>query len=233
MAKLTVKHQKIFASASGATGIVGKFGSYKSGSPEYSIDPDITQGLPAWYEGWGSAVDVNRSPTIQDLNAYFYVLSYMIAYLNQGFLPAEYSSERLYYMEHIAADGTGNIFRWRQALEDSGYALDENKWSLIRGMKSVNISDNYTVAYDVSFVNFNSGPQSGHNTITLPQAEYCCGRIITVAANYESGSGVQEYLQITSSGSASNHFYVYRGTGMTFMSKRSTGDTNEIWVAIS
>lgn len=98
MAVIENKVQKIFA-ASGPTGIVGVFGSYKGGATAYSDNIDLIQGYTgatgysgatgqcAWTEGWNAAVDSNLAPTIQDMNAFFHVVTKQIAYSKQCSVP--------------------------------------------------------------------------------------------------------------------------------------------------
>lgn len=95
MANLTRYLAKIFGGSAGVNEI-GVFGSFAAGSPAYATDPANAQSLSNWDGGWFDAVQGNNSPAIEDMNSYFWVTSYQLAYLMQKGIP-EWNSATTYY----------------------------------------------------------------------------------------------------------------------------------------
>ena len=91
--------QKVFASnyAATPTGQIAKFGSLAAGGALHSGDPATIQSLPAWLNGWSSATVGSKSPTLQDFNAYQFVVTQQLAYLLQAGIP-EYDATTTYYI---------------------------------------------------------------------------------------------------------------------------------------
>lgn len=108
MAKITRKHQKIFASGVPVTNVVAEFGSLAQGAAGYTGDPDGIQ-TTEWDGGWAEAVINNFAPCIQDFNALFYVLTYQLAYLFQAGIP-EWNTSTVYYIGSLAHDAAGGIY---------------------------------------------------------------------------------------------------------------------------
>jgi hypothetical protein len=96
MARLTRKTQKVFAGDIPATNNIAQFGSLAGGTPLFSDDPDTIQALARFGQGWGGGVVGNQSPTLQDMNALFYLLSRQVAYVMQSGIP-EYDVATTYY----------------------------------------------------------------------------------------------------------------------------------------
>lgn len=108
MAKLPRIPQKVFASQAG-TNQVAVFGSLAAGSPQLSSDPTLIQSLPEFLEGWYSAVVAGNSPTIEDTNALFLLLTRQLAYMFQQGIP-EYDAQTLYYESSFVQSG-GTVYR--------------------------------------------------------------------------------------------------------------------------
>jgi len=112
MAKLTRFYQKIFGSSAGANEI-SKFGSLAAGSPErYSgstISPTLVQSLSNYLGGWFDGVVGSYSPTIEDMNALFYLVTYQLSYLMQQGIP-EWDASTTYYAGSVVSDGAGNFY---------------------------------------------------------------------------------------------------------------------------
>ncbi len=153
MDKIVTKSQKIFAGASGATGNISQFGSYKAGSTIYSEELATIQSLSAWTTGLTGACSATNVPTIQDLNGLFYVLTRQLAYLMQSGIP-EWKATITYYIGSIVSNATGDIYismiddNLNQALTDS------SKWMM-------SLSDNITAA------GANYTPIPGDNLINI------------------------------------------------------------------
>jgi len=129
--KLTFKNQQIFGyTGIGPTGIVGQFGSYKAGIPNYSYDTDVIQALGAWGEGVnGSGID-SSPPALQDMNAAFYVITEYLNYIYQNGIPSKLNTI-YYYLGSIVNDALG-IFA---SVADSGninkyLEFDDSYWQM-------------------------------------------------------------------------------------------------------
>lgn len=128
MSKLTVKKQKIFSGSVSPNNVIAVFGSKKAGSEAYSDDPDTIQSLAAWEEGWSQAVETGNAPSIQDMNAFFYVATRQLAYLMQGGI-SEWNYATTYYMGSLVSDGLGTIYISVIDNNINNALTDETKWS--------------------------------------------------------------------------------------------------------
>lgn len=186
MTNLTTYNQKIFAGSTGLTGILGEFGSYKEGSFVATNDVDDIQ-TTRWEQGWFSSFnDSNNVPLYQDLNSFFYVVSNMIAYLNQGFNINEWSSEINYQIGSQVIDSSGNIFTSKTDSNLNNALSDLDHWLLSVGSKSIVVTTDYTVAYDISMIFCDSYP-AANLRIDLPDPSKCKGRSIYISNRTGSG----------------------------------------------
>lgn len=111
MPKIARKSAKIFASnATAAAGGIAQFGSLAAGTPNYSTDPDVIQGLSQYADGWSAAVLGTKSPALEDRNALDYLISYQQAYLMQQGVP-EWLSTETYYKNSYVVDSNGDLRR--------------------------------------------------------------------------------------------------------------------------
>lgn len=166
MAKIDVKHTKIFASiaATGATGVTSEFGSYANGDPEYSSDIDAIQSRSAWNEGFSLAVDANNAPMIQDLNSLFYTLTSQLFYMMQEGI-SEWVATKTYYIGSFVKTSDGRVF---MSLTDDNlnHAVTvTTEWIAVITNKVASPSDDYAIAYDIGIVFANKGSAI---TITVP-----------------------------------------------------------------
>lgn len=91
---------KIFAS-NAPIDEIGQFGSAVSGTKVTTSSIEDIQALPAFEEGWGSAVVPNRNfPTLQEMNGLQKVFSQQIAYLLQKGIP-EWDEGTTYFPNSI------------------------------------------------------------------------------------------------------------------------------------
>lgn len=110
MPKLQRKSAKLFAEDAAAdVGGIGQFGSLAAGNVNYSKDPDVIQALPAFKNGWSSAVTGNKSPAIEDRNALDYLLSYQQAYIMQRGVP-EWIDTETYYEGSFVSKSDGKMY---------------------------------------------------------------------------------------------------------------------------
>lgn len=109
MPKLARKSAKLFAeNASAQAGGIAQFGSLAAGTPNYSKDPDVIQGLSQYSDGWSSACLGTKSPALEDRNALDYLLSYQQAYIMQHGVP-EWLSTETYYEHSYVVDSNGEL----------------------------------------------------------------------------------------------------------------------------
>ena len=126
MAKLDRKLMKLFAETA-ASGDLNVFGSLKSsGTSVPSIDPDTIQ-ASGWTQGWKGGLLANESPTFEDFNSVFYVMSYFIKYLDQQGVPAWLSTVN-YYTGSIAANTTGDLYKSLVDNNLNNALTDLTKW---------------------------------------------------------------------------------------------------------
>lgn len=98
MAKLTRKHQKVFA---GSATNNGQFGSAQVGTKVLSTDLDILQALAAFDNGWNDAViSSQKLPPLEEFQALDHISTRQLAYLFQEGIP-EYSSSCTYFQNSI------------------------------------------------------------------------------------------------------------------------------------
>lgn len=109
MPKLTRKTQKLFAKNGGA---IGQFGSAQAASTVLTTDPSVIQSLPAYEDGWNSAViSGQKRPPLEEFNGLKYTSDYQNAYLFQEGI-AEYDSATTYYKNSLVKEsGTTNIYK--------------------------------------------------------------------------------------------------------------------------
>jgi len=108
MARITRKHQKVFA---GSAANNGQFGSAQAGTKVLSNDPDTLQALAAFDNGWNDAtISSAKLPTLEEMQALHFITTRQIAYLFQEGIP-EYSSEAEYYQNSIVRkSGTYELY---------------------------------------------------------------------------------------------------------------------------
>ncbi len=115
MAKLPRVQAKIFASKAAETDI-GQFGSALTGTKVNTGDIAEIQALPAYEEGWRSAVISNRNyPTLQEMNGVQKTFSQHIAYFYENGIP-EWDANTTYYANTSFCQVNGV---WYQSVTDN------------------------------------------------------------------------------------------------------------------
>jgi hypothetical protein len=104
MAALTRVIQKIFASSAG-TDQRAKIGSKFAGTPAFTTDPTEMQSFSNYLEGWFSVAIGGAAPTIEDMNALCYLLTYQLAYILQNGVPEWLSTETYYTGDIVFYNG--------------------------------------------------------------------------------------------------------------------------------
>ena len=133
MSRLARYTQKIFGSTAGSNQMA-TFGSEAAGFPftcdGATVTPTIVQGLSQYLSGWFSGVLGSFSPTIEDMNALFYLLSYQIAYLLQTGIP-EWDSGTTYYVGDLVQDGSGQIYKSLTNSNLNNALTDATNWKVL------------------------------------------------------------------------------------------------------
>lgn len=128
MAKLARVTQKIFAGNAQPTD-TAVFGTMKTQAPQYTGDIAQLMSNPAFLQGWGSAVEENFAPFMEEMTGVQKVFSQQIAYLLQDGIP-EYDLGTTYYIGSVVRSGNS----WYESIVDNntGSAVtDTSKWVLL------------------------------------------------------------------------------------------------------
>lgn len=128
MAKLARVTQKIFAGNAQPTD-TAVFGTMKTQAPQYTGDIAQLMSNPAFLQGWGSAVEENFAPFMEEMTGVQKVFSQQIAYLLQDGIP-EYDPGTTYYIGSVVRSGNS----WYESIVDNntGSAVtDTSKWVLL------------------------------------------------------------------------------------------------------
>ena len=157
MTSLARKLQKIFAT--NATSDVRNFGGLAAGSISYSQDPDVIQSLGAFLTGWKDAVVGNHSPSLQDMDSLFFLLTYQLAYLTQRGM-AQYLATQTYDVNDMCLDPAGTGMYVSQQTNNIGHALNNPTWWL--PYSSLNPSRGAAKAF-IAFAGSNGAAFNGFN----------------------------------------------------------------------
>jgi hypothetical protein len=170
MAKITRKHQKIFAGDVPETGVVATFGSLKAATPVYSTDLDVLQGLTAWGAGWGSAVINSYAPAIQDFNSVFNVITKQLAYIFQNGVPY-WNASVAYYIGSIVSDDAGTLYLSMSDTNLNVALTDNTKWLNFCSNKITTVTAlDYTVLNSDWYIRINVTPDVTNHQVILPVA---------------------------------------------------------------
>lgn len=138
MAKLERVTAKIFASDAPADKI-GQFGSALAGTKLETGDVSTIQALPAYTEGWSSAVVSQRNyPVLQETNGVMKNMTYQTAYIMQNGIP-EYDPNTEYYTGSICK-GVGNTNQYA-SLNDENIGNDVTNSQNWKNITPVNYSN--------------------------------------------------------------------------------------------
>ena len=101
---------KIFAE-NAPEGMIGQFGSALTGAKLTTGDVSVIQQLPAYTNGWSSAVISNRNyPTLQETNGAMKVATYQTAYIMQKGIP-EWDANTTYYANTSFCQVNGVVYK--------------------------------------------------------------------------------------------------------------------------
>lgn len=203
MAKLPRIFAKLFGSGAGVDQI-SVFGSKFAGSPAFTTDPDTAQSLSNFLTGWAGAAIGGNAPAIEDVNAVFFVLSYLLCYLQQAGVP-EWDASTIYYTGSLA--NSGGVLYISLTDNNSGHAVtDAANWAVYGGnrVRTVTTTDAFGAldgtirangtagAYSVSLPALSAVPVG--TRFTLKRADVTVN-VVTLAANgAELIDGVNTFL---------------------------------------
>lgn len=112
MSRLSRITQLIFGSTA-TTNQLKVFGSLAASAPTNATNIGTgtggVQNLSNYLAGWYAAVIGSASPTIQDMNSLFWMITSQLAYILQSGVP-EWDSATTYYGGNIATDDAGNLY---------------------------------------------------------------------------------------------------------------------------
>jgi hypothetical protein len=181
MAKITRKHQKIFAGDVSPTGVVATFGSKKAAAIAYSSDPDVIQSLAAWGTGWADAVISNYAPTIQDLNAVCNVFTRQLAYIFQNGVPY-WNAATTYYIGSIASNDVDTLYMSASdANLNKAFTLSAN-WINFHSRKVTTVTSlDYVVLNADWYVRVTATADLTNNSVILPvPSTQLIGRVVII-----------------------------------------------------
>lgn len=151
MPKLPRVTAKIFA-GNAPENDLGQFGSAKNGTKITNNDISVLQELPAFTQGWSSAVISNRNyPTLQEMNSVQRIASQQIAYTLQNGMP-EWDENTTYYTNQFCR--VGKDFYCSKIDDNTGNnpQLATNEWELWSGGGGANTAlNNLTEAGEAHF----------------------------------------------------------------------------------
>lgn len=132
MAKIPRVTAKIFAGKAQEDDL-GQFGSALTGTKITNTDISVLQALPAYEEGWRSAVISERNyPTLQEMNSVQRIASQQIAYTLQNGMP-EWDEGTTYYTNQFCRVGTNFYFSKIDNNIGNNPELAVDEWELWSG----------------------------------------------------------------------------------------------------
>lgn len=159
--------QKIFGDVSSPINNFIQFGSLAAGAVQYTKDLALIQALAAFDIGWTGAVVGNKSPSLEDMNALFYLNFKQLAYLFQKGM-AEWNADTTYYTGHLCASG-GVIYRSKTENNLGNPVSDTNNWieyvSSVLTLPTVSLSKTYLFTDRVKLVE--RGSATGYTSVDL------------------------------------------------------------------
>jgi len=177
--------QKIFG-LTGPTGSISVFGSKKDDSLIYTNDVETIQSLPAWTNGMQGALIDDTKPTLQDLNAILYTLTYQNAYSQQNGIPAYIATEEYFIGSIVSYSGIGSkgyggfysLFVSKTDNNINNALTDEVYWTLLHSNYVRSVYQFAEVNNKDWFLIFNIGTATYLPELLLPDPSNNSGREI-------------------------------------------------------
>jgi hypothetical protein len=195
MAKLPRVFQNIFGSNAPSGDTVGgiiQFGSFAAGSTNPTTNLTTIQSLAAFANGWLSAVIGQNGPTIEDMNALWFLITSQMAYQFQAGIP-EWETNTIYYTGSLVMSA-GTIYKSLQDANQGNALSNASYWATLGGSIATP-SSTYSVAATDDIVL--ASPTSASFAVTLPAVSASYGRKITIKNKLTNGNSVT----ITAAGS--------------------------------
>lgn len=170
---------------------IAQVGSLRSGSPTFSKDPEIVQGLANYTDGWFAIAMGDNSPAMEDMNGIQFVFAYMIAMI-LGSGVAEWDASTTYSVGSII-NVQGNLF---VSLQDNntGHPYVESAWWVKQGSKIRTISANANISPLDNYVRVDGNGI----TVTLPDISIVAlGHEITIKNITDSPSDATVIIATT------------------------------------
>jgi len=234
MSKLTKIMHKIFGINADFSYQMGKFGSFKAGSPQYAANVTDIQALSNFEEGLYGSVVGSNAPLLEDFNSALHHSSRQIGYLYQMGIP-EWDLASTYYVNSFVSYG-GDVFKclidgctnvipspststsWEIMVPKGYSAYYYNNAGTV-------VPSGYSSAVTMSFEVKFSDPK---NMVSNPETSWT---LTALYSGYYSFSGTVECNQAFASGDYFDAFYTIQGSRnlQTSLSNRHfTGTESEI-----
>jgi len=157
---------KPFASSATNSGV---FGSFMAGSPTTSNDPDTIQSLPAWDEGWASAVTLQgKFPKLEEMQGLQYVISKAVKELYKEGVPVWDADEDYYQYSIVSYTPTGDTapklyYNLTGTYSSTNPADDTTNWAELTtsGGQGMPIGTIYALSCSAGYVPEGSLPLDG------------------------------------------------------------------------
>lgn len=132
------------------------FGTMKDTTPEYSTDPDVLQGAN-WPQGWQNAIAADDAPFLEDMNSFFYVISYLVKYLYQHGV-AEWNNKETYTALKSVVFSNGKLYVAKQSTgadnpQDPATDSSNTYWYLALDPVNTPAAQNWVIGYAQSLAN--------------------------------------------------------------------------------
>lgn len=132
------------------------FGTMKNTTPEYSTDPDVLQGTN-WPQGWQNAIAADDAPFLEDMNSFFYVISYLVKYLYQHGV-AEWNNKETYTALKSVVFSNGKLYVAKQSTgadnpQDPATDSSNTYWYLALDPVNPPADQNWVIGYAQSLAN--------------------------------------------------------------------------------
>lgn len=166
MPKIVRKAFKPFAT-NASLDQIAQIGSLRNGTPTFSKDPDIVQGLANYTDGWFGIAMGENSPAMEDMNGIQFIFAYMISdILEKGI--TEWNAQTTYYNGSMV-NFNGNIM---VSIADNNLNFpltDATKWAM-QGRRVKKVVANYSITNFDDVLEGDSTAAVGNIiTTTLPQ----------------------------------------------------------------
>jgi len=188
MVAIPRKTQKVFGGSLTPSGNIGVIGSLAAGSPAYSGDLSTLQSLSNYLGGFASCTVGNSSPTMQDMNALFYLITTQLDYILQRGLP-EWDAGTTYFTGCRVSSGSTSYVSLQD--NNTNHSVTDGAWwsSTSLGQARAWVTFDQTGAilqsYNIASVVRNS---TGRFTITMSTP---CANINYAVSGVTSGEAGQ------------------------------------------